>query len=149
MPHLPFLRASMTAFALAVIGLNATSPANAADYSVSVEQQDNGFCSRPAVLNKIQSKFSYQVRHVPNLPQVGIAEFRDIGTTRWLPANEDEPIGRLYCNAQVVLTDGVKQPIWYLVEEGMGFAGTGYNVEFCVNGFDRWLVYNGRCRVLR
>jgi hypothetical protein len=31
----------------------------------------------------------------------------------------------------------------------MGFAGMGDNVEFCVSGFDRWYVYNGRCRVLR
>ena len=31
----------------------------------------------------------------------------------------------------------------------MGFASIGDNVEFCVAGFDRWMVYNGRCRVLR
>ena len=31
----------------------------------------------------------------------------------------------------------------------MGFVGIGDNVEFCVSGFDRWMVYNGRCRVLR
>ena len=35
------------------------------------------------------------------------------------------------------------------IEEGMGFASIGDNVEFCVSGFDRWMVYNGRCRVLR
>ena len=28
------------------------------------------------------------------------------------------------------------------------FASIGDNVEFCVSGFDRWMVYNGRCRVL-
>ena len=36
-----------------------------------------------------------------------------------------------------------------LIEEGQGFASIGDNVEFCVSGFDRWLVYNGRCRILR
>jgi hypothetical protein len=36
-----------------------------------------------------------------------------------------------------------------LIEGRMGFAGIGENVEFCVSGFDRWLVYNGRCRVLQ
>jgi hypothetical protein len=25
----------------------------------------------------------------------------------------------------------------------------GSNVEFCVSGFDRWMDYNGVCRVLR
>ena len=39
--------------------------------------------------------------------------------------------------------------VWYLIEGHMGFVGIGENVEFCVSGFDRWYVYNGRCRVLR
>jgi capsid protein len=49
----------------------------------------------------------------------------------------------------VVQSDGADRDIWYLIEEGMGFASIGDNVEFCVSGFDRWYVYNGRCRVLR
>jgi hypothetical protein len=36
-----------------------------------------------------------------------------------------------------------------MVEEGQGFAGVGKNVEFCVDGFDRWAVYDAKCRVLR
>ena len=63
--------------------------------------------------------------------------------------SEDRPIGRRYCGATVILSDGHDRDIWYLIEEGMGFASIGDNVEFCVSGFDRWYVYNGRCRVLR
>ena len=59
------------------------------------------------------------------------------------------PIGRRYCGAKVLLSDGQDRDIWYLIEEGQGFVGIGDNVEFCVSGFDRWYVYNGRCRILR
>jgi capsid protein len=107
------------------------------------------FAATLGVLGRIQSKFRHQVTHVPNLPNVAIAEFRNIAVNRWQPASENWPIARLYCRADVLLSDGNHRPVWYLVEEGMGLAGTGYNVEFCVDGFDRWNVYNGRCRVLR
>ena len=57
-------------------------------------------------------------------------------------------------------SDSSSRNVWYLIEEGMGFATLaagfvlanethGSNVEFCVSGFDRWFVYNGSCRVLR
>ena len=49
----------------------------------------------------------------------------------------------------MLLSDGRKRSLWYLIEYGMGLASIGDNVEFCVSGFDRWLVYNGGCRVLR
>jgi capsid protein len=58
-------------------------------------------------------------------------------------------IGRRYCGATVVLSDGSKRDLWYLIESRMGFVAANQNVEFCVSGFDRWFVYNGRCRVLR
>ena len=72
----------------------------------------------------------------------------------------DRPIARRYCGATVELSDGRRRDIWYLIEERMGFATLldgfhlanetrGSNVEFCVAGFDRWMVYNGACRVLR
>lgn len=141
-----WLKAALAgAISLGGLGLQV---AHAADYVVAVPT-DNGFCSQPGVLSRIQSKFRHQVTHVPNLPNVSIAEFRNITLRRWLPAQEDWPIARLYCGADVTLSDGHRSYVWYLVEEGMGFAGTGYNVEFCVDGFDRWKVYNGQCRVLR
>lgn len=105
-------------------------------------------CEDTGILARISEKFSYQVRHVPNLPDVGIAEFRRIHQHRYLPYREDRPIARRYCGATAVLSDGSKHNLWYLIEDGMGLVGIGDNVEFCVSGFDRWKVYNGRCRVL-
>ena len=80
---------------------------------------------------------------MPNLPNVQITDFQHIHEHRYLPAQEDRPIGRRYCGATVILSDGQGRDIWYLIEEGQGFAWIGDNVEFCVSGFDRWYVYNG------
>ncbi|MDH6229941.1 capsid protein [Mesorhizobium soli] len=106
-------------------------------------------CAESRFLNKIIHRFRYQVRHVPGLPDVEIASFLNIHENRFLPLAYRQPIPRLYCGAQAVLTDGTQHDIWYVIEGGMGFASIGDNVEFCVAGFDRWYVYDGRCRVLR
>jgi capsid protein len=139
--------------ALAIVGLIYSAlgwnpSAQAADLSVGTYVY-NGPCAERRFLNQIYSRFRYQVRHVPGLPDVSILEFRDIYERRYEGDSTDWPIPRLYCGATVVLSDGDIRDMWYLVEYGMGFAGVGNNVEFCVSGFDRWYVYNGRCRVLR
>jgi hypothetical protein len=107
------------------------------------------YCEDEGILSRIERKFRYQVKHVPHLPQVEIAQFRNIHERRQQPYQEDWPIARRYCAATVDLSDGRSRKIWYLIEDGMGLAGMGDNVEFCVSGFDRWMVYNGSCRVLR
>ena len=98
---------------------------------------------------KIEDRFRYQAFNVHHQPNLSIKEFHDIHEHRYLPYGEDWPIARRYCGATVVLSDGRQARIWYLIEDGMGFVGIGDNVEFCVSGFDRWMVYNGPCRVLR
>lgn len=125
----------------------ATPPAYAADFIL--DYVDPGICGDERFLRTIANRFRRQVTHVPNLPDVDIVEFTRIYEKRYLPEQERWPIGRRYCGATVYLSDGGARPIWYLIEEGMGFASIGDNVEFCVSGFDRWYVYNGDCRVLR
>ncbi|CCV06056.1 conserved exported hypothetical protein [Mesorhizobium metallidurans STM 2683] len=128
--------------------LGVTQAVHAADLGV-YSGDDGSVCGEDWVLKKITNRFSYQVRHVPQLPDVEIVDFQRIYQHRYLPADETRPIGRRYCGATVSLSDGRDRTIWYLIEEGQGFASIGDNVEFCVSGFDRWMVYNGRCRVLR
>lgn len=106
-------------------------------------------CDDPGILSRIRSKFDHQVRHVPHLPGVAITDFRRIHQHRYLPAREKWPIARRYCGATAQLSDGRERYVWFLIENPMGYAGIGNNVEFCVTGFDRWYVYSGRCRVLR
>ena len=144
-----FLLKAAAVLAVSLASFSAPS-VQAADYIQVMPEADAGFCMNTGVLGRIQSKFRHQVTHVPNLPNVAITDFQNITLRRWLPAiPEERPIARLYCGADVSLSDGMQRKIWYLVEEGMGFAGTGYNVEFCVDGFDRWNVYSGACRILR
>ena len=106
-------------------------------------------CADPGVLNRIAGRFSYQVRHVPNLPDVRIVDFIRVGQRRYVAASHGWPIARRYCHATALLSDGRRRRVWYLIESKMGFASIGQGVEFCVSGFDRWMVYDGGCRVLR
>ena len=106
-------------------------------------------CRHQDVLERISEKFDYQVRHVPHLPQVSIDRFYHVKERRHLPKAPDRPIERRYCKAMVALSDGRSRDIWYLIEGASGSAALGSNLEFCVEGFDRWHVYGGRCRSLR
>lgn len=58
------------------------------------------------------------------------------------------PIYRRYCRGRALLSNGRHHTVYYRIERGTGLAGTGYNVEFCLPGYDRWRVYDGYCRVL-
>jgi len=154
------IASSLIAGILALAPISISTPSMSADAIYSGPSDYSGACGNSGVLGRIQSRFRYQVTHVPHLPDVSILEFHNITETRYEPAYEDSPIARRYCAATVVLSDGNQRNVWYLIEERMGFATLaagfglanethGSNVEFCVSGFDRWFVYNGSCRVLR
>lgn len=138
---------ALLATATMLSGLSVPQHARAADFIL--DYAEPGICADQRFLGTIVSRFRHQVTHVPNLPNVDIVEFQRIYEKRYLVPSDYWPIGRRYCGATVILSDGHARPIWFLIEEGMGFAGIGDNVEFCVAGFDRWYVYNGHCRVLR
>lgn len=139
-----FVSAALIAMGAAAGPVQAVHAADLTVYS-----GDPGICGEPWVLSKITDRFRYQVRHVPNLPDVAITDFHGIRERRYEPPGEWKAIERRYCGATVSLSDGRDRSIWYLIETGQGFASIGNNVEFCVAGFDRWFVYNGGCRVLR
>jgi hypothetical protein len=125
----------------------ATPTASVAGFNRPVEARD---CADAGILKRIVTRFRHQVTHVPNLPDVDIVELRKVHQHRNYVASEQWPIPRRYCGATAQLSDGRTREVWYLIEGGQGFASAfGDNVEFCVSGFDRWYVYNGRCRVLR
>jgi hypothetical protein len=122
-------------------------PASAAD--LILDYADPGPCGDERVLRRVVESFRYQVRNVPDLPNVNILDFTRIHERRYLPEQDRWPIGRLYCGAMAHLSSGDERPVWYLIEEGMGFASIGAKVFSCVLGFDPWYVYDGDCRVLR
>lgn len=156
-----------TLFRLLLAGMMAGSApaasigvAQAADALYEEIPDGNGPCGDPRITKKITERFRHQVINVPHLPDVEIVQFRRIHQHRYKDESKKWPIARRYCGATVDLSNGTHREIWYLIEEGMGFATfekrigkadfvRGANVEFCVSGYDRWNVYNGRCRILR
>jgi len=61
----------------------------------------------------------------------------------------ESPIQRQYCHAYAHLSDGKRRKVYYLIEEGMGFAGFGWRVQFCIPRYDPWRIYDGYCRTVR
>lgn len=139
----------VAALSMAAAALFLTVGTSGAADTVRGYADDGGICAHEGVLSTISHRFRHQVTHVPGLPDVDIVDFYRIHERRYLPESGDRPIARRYCGATVELSDGRDRPVWYLIEYGMGFASLGDNVEFCVAGFDRWHVYNGRCRTLQ
>ena len=144
-------RATLLKSVLAAASLMAAAvpmQAQAADLYIG-PSDPTSVCGKPKILSRITDRFHHQVTHVPHLPNVTIVAYHNIHEHRYLPAQEFRPIGRRYCMATAEFEGGEQRSVWYMIEEGMGFASIGDGVEFCVSGFDRWNVYNSGCRVLR
>ncbi len=57
------------------------------------------------------------------------------------------PLVRRYCEGTVELDNGDHARAYYFVEEDSGFVGISWKVYVCIDGYDPWRVYDGRCRV--
>lgn len=141
-----------TAFAFALFaGLSAGSfsQAQAADYIATSPAAISPVCQEQGVINRAVAQFDRLVRGVPQMPAVSINAVSNVSATRFDPKTYPSGIERHYCRATAVLSNGENRNMWYMVEKTQGFASMGSNVESCVDGFDKWFVYDGRCRVLR
>ena len=141
-----------SAFAFALLaGLSAASfsQAQAADYFATSPAAISPVCQEQGVINSAVAQFDRLVRGVPEMPAVKINAVSNVSATRFDPKTYPSGIERHYCRATAVLSNGENRNIWYMVEKTQGFASMGSNVESCVDGFDKWFVYDGRCRVLR
>jgi len=107
-------------------------------------------CANQHILSRVSSSFYHQVRHVPGLPPVRIQGFSNIQNDHYeLPVNA-YAIPRHYCTATAHMNDGSSYPLAYMVAHGQSFAGFGgVNVDFCIEGFDKWRVHNYDCRTAR
>jgi hypothetical protein len=159
-----FMRRLLASAILAVFAGFWGQPASAADmYSGNHESffsndeywdwlsnKESRACDDPHVLEWIADRFMTQAFNVHHDQSLFIRHIYDVHEHRNLPFDGDyHPIARRYCGATAEMSDGQQRAMWYLIEDGMGLAGMGDNVEFCISGLDRWLVYNGSCRVLR
>ena len=137
---------------IAAIALLLTlAPAQAADYgapmiapaAVSAENPCDGL----GVLGHIKGRFAYAER---NTWHRGFL-IGEIGNARPSGHHFAEPgyVKRDYCRADAVMTNGAPYPVFYVIEHGLGFAGLGRDIDFCVPGLDPWHIHDGDCRTVR
>lgn len=120
-------------------------------------------CHDEKVLADIVERFNEASSETFNRPtvMVGISHARERATLRSRPSHtpyldyDERLIPRRYCSATAAIDNVAdhKRPfhrkVLYLIEKGQGFAGTKWEVFFCIDGYDPWRVYDGHCRVLR
>ncbi len=145
---------------LSVFGLGfyaCVNSATAADLATSLAPRsqassvnDAGVCGYKRILWEVGYKFRHEVRNVPGLPPVHIEHVTDITMGRGENPATKLNIPRQFCRATAIMNDGSSYPLYYMVEYGQGFTGvSGYNVEFCVEGFDKWRIQDGNCRAVK
>lgn len=104
-------------------------------------------CADRYVLNRIKSRFAWAERNTWHRGFVmdSLENPRPSGH----PYAEPGLIARDFCVAEAVMTNGEFHTVYYAVEHGVGFAGIGRYVDFCVLGLDPWHVHDGACRTVR
>ncbi|MCU0832485.1 MAG: hypothetical protein MUC58_13425 [Rhizobiaceae bacterium] len=100
------------------------------------------------MLMAIGKRFAHADKHLLKRG-LAISVITGVHQHRFHKSREGSPIARRYCGATAHMNDGRKRTLFYLIEDGMGFAGYGDHVEFCINGLDPLRAYGGHCRVLR
>lgn len=140
-------RSIVLAFGLAA---TAAAPVGAADYVVApAATAAPSVCNEHSVLSSIVERFDYAEDHLLQ-NGLSITDFSMIRRTFYVPVTEKNPIERHYCRAYANMNDNRSRPVWYVVEDGMGYAGAfGDNVEFCVSGQDPLRVYGADCHTLK
>ena len=128
-------------FAALSFGVLLAGPALAAGPNGAVAE-----CGNAKVLSTIDARFDHAFLHKD---KIAIESISKIHQHRLVDATERSPIARRYCGGVATMSDGRERTLWYLIEDGMGLAGLGDNVEFCVSGLDPMKAYDGRCRVLK
>lgn len=105
-------------------------------------------CDAPQVINYIQKRFVWTDRNVLKRG-LAIESIERVHPNRSHTGQQYWSIPRLYCHGTAHMNDGRKRQIWWLVEGGMGFAGLGDNLEFCISGLDPLKVHGAWCRSVR
>jgi hypothetical protein len=104
-------------------------------------------CDAPWALGLIASRFSQKEYRFWN-SNLSIVHFERIRQAAYRPWAEDT-IPRRFCSAVVLVSDGVRRPVHYLIGEDFGMAGGFDGVEWCVVGLDRNWAYNPACKMAR
>lgn len=119
----------------------------ASGYSIIPQKKTFPECHNPAVIKQIIKRFNWAE---DNTWQRGIRlQAVERIRQRGRAGSGVSAIQHRHCRGHALLNNGRHPTIYFLIEEGMGFAGNGFNVEFCVSSLDRWNEDNQHCRTLR
>jgi hypothetical protein len=114
------------------------------------ERRDHPFdaslptCGDPAVLGDISSSFATRERRFWN-SSLQIVGFERIQPVAWRAWGLDY-IPRQYCTGTVVVSDGNRRQINYVIGEDLGFIGIGWGTDFCIVGLDRNYSHAPLCK---
>ena len=106
-----------------------------------------GPCGDSGVLGSIRSSFAWAERNAWHNgftiaalanPRPSLHRYAEPGYVK-----------RDYCLVDTTMTNGSTTVVYYAIEHGLGFAGVGRAVDFCVLGLDPWHVHDGACRTVR
>jgi len=133
--------------ALLLIGCSPAQPAERLRGNAEAPAAELSVCASSHALFRIRHSFAWADR---TLWHRGVA-IAELGNPRLSGHTDFEPgmIFRAYCVADVILSDGSQNLAFYTIEYGLGFAGLGRDIQFCLPGSDPWHVHDGQCRTAR
>ncbi|MFD1332348.1 hypothetical protein ACFQ4O_10095 [Methylopila musalis] len=104
-------------------------------------------CDDGRVLGRVAGLFATRERGywASGLEIAAFDRPREIGYRSWGP----EFIPRRFCAARTVTNDGRRRQAFYEIGEGFGFAGIGWDVNWCVTGLDRNRAHAPGCKMTR
>lgn len=102
-------------------------------------------CDAPRVVSAAlrftnRAELAYRVPRVTELVPV-----REVNQPVFNPSQ----LSRRYCEGSALLDTGHRTTASYFIEEDAGLVGVTWAIYVCLNGYDSWRVYDGRCRVAR
>lgn len=105
-------------------------------------------CSDGGVLSFIDHRFDYKASHYLRA-DLDILAIHSVQPQAVSLRDPTHPVERVYCHAKADMNDGRRRDLWYMIESGMGFAGLGQRIRFCISGLDPWHVDGRHCRSVR
>jgi hypothetical protein len=104
-------------------------------------------CDEPWALGLIAERFAQKESRFwnSNLTLKSFERIKQIAYRPW----HDDTIPRRFCSAVVLVSDGLRRPVYYWIGEDVGMAGGFEGVEWCVVGLDRNWAYNPNCKMAR
>lgn len=108
-------------------------------------------CGSPLIVGEIAKKFRYQAKHqLHSLSPTDLTAISNIHFVKYESALERNGIRRWYCQGVSHLNDKSHHHIYYTIEKNEPFSAfQTTNVEYCMESFSPWRVYNGFCKSLR